>query len=119
MFCSVGHILSGNTAHQGVGGVAVCEKRADGEEDFGDGQCWAPVVFQNVQANNTLTVDITVIDSCPKCHLWRLEGVLRCEGDIEEEHAALVHGARRPEDGGPPLVDVVAFGTSAAVGRRV
>lgn len=45
-------------------------------------------------------------------YLGRFEGVVRCEGDVQEEDSALVNGARGAQDGRPPLIDVVSFGTS-------
>lgn len=42
-------------------------------------------------------------------HLGRLEGVVWSEGDVEKEDSSLVHGARRTQDRGPPLVDVVSL----------
>lgn len=47
-------------------------------------------------------------------YLGGLEGVVGREGDVQEEHAPLVHGARRSQDGGPPLINVVSFGAGAA-----
>ena len=41
------------------------------------------------------------------------ERILVCEVNIEEEDAALIDGARRPEDRRHPLVQVVALGSSA------
>jgi hypothetical protein len=35
-------------------GVAVCEEGTDGEQHLGDGQSRAPVVLQDVQANDAL-----------------------------------------------------------------
>ena len=45
--------------------------------------------------------------------LGGFEGVVRREGDVQEEDAPLVHGARGPEDGRPPFVDVVSFWAGA------
>jgi len=60
-----------------------------------------------------------VVDACTEQHLGGFEGVLWGEVDVEEEDAALVHGARRPQDGGHPLVQVVALRTRGAVRRGV
>ena len=49
--------------------IAVGEEGTDGQQDFGNSQSRAPVVFQDVQTNRSLTVYITVIDSCAKCDL--------------------------------------------------
>jgi hypothetical protein len=37
--------------NQRVIGVGVIQKRRDAEKHFADCQCWAPLVFQNVQAD--------------------------------------------------------------------
>ncbi len=46
-------------------------------------------------------------------YLGRLEGVLGREVDVEEEDTPLVDGAGGSEDGGDPLVDVVALWSGA------
>lgn len=45
--------------------------------------------------------------------LGGFEGVVGGEGDVQEEDASLVHGARGSQDGRPPLIDVVPFGAGA------
>ena len=55
-----------------------------------------------------------MVDAGAEGDLGRLEGVLRGEVDVEEEDAALVRGAGRPEDGRHPLVQVVTLGPRAA-----
>ena len=49
--------------HKSLTGIAVCKKRADGEENFRNGEGRAPVVFQDVQTDHALAVNITVINS--------------------------------------------------------
>lgn len=50
-------------------GVAVCQEGADGQEHFRDGEGRAPIVLQDVQADDALAVDVTVIDSGAEGHL--------------------------------------------------
>lgn len=52
--------------HRCLTWVTVCEQGADGQQDLGDGEGRAPVVLQDVQTDHTLTVDVAVIDPCPK-----------------------------------------------------
>ena len=51
-------------------------------------------------------------------YLGGFEGVVGCEGDVQEEDASLVHGARWSQDGRPPLIDVVSFWASTAGGKQ-
>ena len=118
-YLPVVNILRGDAADQGVTGVTVRQQRADGEQHLGDRQGRAPLVLQDVQADHALAVHIAVVDSCPELDLRRLEGVICREVDVEEEHAALVYGARGPEDGGHPLIKVVPLRPRATVGGRV
>lgn len=46
--------------------IRIREKRAHGEEDLGDGEGGAPVILEDVQANGTRAVDVTVIDTGPE-----------------------------------------------------
>jgi len=56
-------------ADERVAGVTVCEEGADGKEHLADGQRRWPVVLEDVEANVTLAVDVTVVDPCPERHL--------------------------------------------------
>ena len=78
--------------------VAICEKGAYGEEDFGDGECRAPVVFEDVKADDALTVDVAMVDAGPEGDLGRLEGVLGGEMDVQEKDTALVDGPGWSQD---------------------
>lgn len=42
--------------------IAVCQEGTDGQQDLGDGKGRAPIVLQDVQADDALTVDVAVID---------------------------------------------------------
>jgi len=66
-----------------------------------------------------LAVDVAVIDARAERDFGRLEGVLRREVYVEEEDAALVDGSGWSQDGGDPLVQIVALGSGTAVGRWV
>ena len=46
-----------------------------------------------------------------RAYLGGLEGVVWCEGDVQEEDPSLVDGAGGAQDGGPPLIDVISFWT--------
>ena len=54
-----------------------------------------------------------MVDARAEGHLGRLEGVLRREVQVQEEHAALVHRPGRAQNRRHPLVDVVALGPGA------
>ena len=47
----------------------VGEEGADAEEDLGDGEGGAPVVLQDVQADDALGVDVAVVDTGLEGHL--------------------------------------------------
>ena len=49
--------------------VAVCEEGADGQQHLGDGECWTPVILQDVQTDDSLAVDVTVVDPRTERHL--------------------------------------------------
>jgi hypothetical protein len=51
-----------------------------------DGQRGAPIIFQNVQANPALVVNVAVVNLGGEADLRRLEGVLCRELDVQPEH---------------------------------
>ena len=124
MFCSeqllpIVDVLGGDAADQGVAGVAVGEEGADGEENLGDGESWAPLVLQNVQTDDALGVDIAVVDPGAELHFRGLEGIISGEMNIQEEDSSFIDRSRRSEDGADPLVQIVTLGASAAVWGRI
>jgi len=60
-----------------------------------------------------------MIDSSRERDLWWLERVVGGKVDGEEEDPSLVGTLWWAHDGGHPLIDVVAFGSSRAVGWGV
>lgn len=119
MFCFVGHILSGNNSHQGVSSIEVCKEWSDRKEDFWDRKCWASDVFQYVQTKNSLAMNITVVNSCTKCNLWRLEEMSWCKSDVKLECTTFIHRCWKPKSRWSIFREVVNFGTRAAVLWRV
>ena len=74
--------LLGDAPHQGISRVAVCKEGGNAEQDLGDGQSRAPLVFQDIQADDALGVDIAVIDPGLECDLGRLERVILRKADV-------------------------------------
>ena len=64
-----------NVRHQGIIGVGIRQERANGQQDFANGQRWTPLVFQNVETNATIRVDVAVVDTCGKVDFGRLSAL--------------------------------------------
>jgi len=79
-----------NLWDQRIVGIRVCQHGADGEQNFRDGQCRAPLVSENVQADASVRVDVWVVDTGGEVNLRWLERVVCREVDGEEEDTARV-----------------------------
>ena len=66
---AVTQVLLRNATDERVAWVAVGEQRANGEEDLGDGECWRPVVLEDVETDGALAVDVAVVDPRSERHL--------------------------------------------------
>lgn len=110
---------AGDLGDQRVVRVAICEQRADGQQDLGDGERRRPLATENVQTDGTVGVDVGMVDLGGEGNLGGLEGVVRGEVDGEVEHAPGVGRVLGPDDGGLPVEDVLAHGAGGAVGGRV
>ena len=66
---SVGAVQLRDFGHERVVGVGVGEKGAHREQHFRERQRRAPLVLQNVQANPSVGIDITVVNLRCKVHL--------------------------------------------------
>ena len=49
--------------------IWISKERADGEKHFADCQGWAPLLFQDVQADLAIAVDVAMVDPGPECDL--------------------------------------------------
>lgn len=82
VFFAILSVLRCDTANQGIRWIAIGQKGTNWEENLADRQCWTPIVFEDVQADDSLTVDVAVVDACAKCHFRWLEWVLRGKVNI-------------------------------------
>lgn len=96
-----------NFRNQRVVWVRVSQQGTDGEQYLGNGQSRAPLLFQNVQANAALAVDIWVVNLCLELHFWGLERVIRREVNHYKEHTTRVWTISRPHDSSLPVKQVI------------
>ena len=66
---SVREVLKGDGTVQSVIWIAIRHEGADRQQQFGNGQDGRPFVFQNIQANLTIFVNVAVINLRPESHL--------------------------------------------------
>jgi len=102
-----------------VVGVGVRQQTADRQQDFGDGKCRGPLVLQDVEADPTVRVDVTMVDPRREVDFGRLERVVGWEVDVQEEDPASVRRIVRSHDGCLPVEHVIADRSGATVGRGV
>ena len=102
VLCFVGLQKFRNLGHEGVVWVGIGEQRADRQENFRNGQGGRPLVLQDVEADASVRVDVTVINSGCERHLRWLEGVVGREMNVQEEDASGVRGVIGSHDGGLP-----------------
>jgi hypothetical protein len=108
-----------NVRDQWIVGIGVRQEGANAQEYLGNGQSGRPLVLENVQANTSIGVDVTVIDACGEVDLGRLKGVIGGKVNVKEKDSAGVRRIIGAHDGGLPVEHVVSDGSSRAVGRRV
>ena len=109
----------GNLRDKRVIWVWIGQQGADGEQYLGYGEGGRPLVFEDVEADRTIAVYVHVINFRRECNLWRLEGVVRREVDVEEEHTLVVWGILGTHDRRLPveLVRFVRWAGRAVCGR--
>ena len=102
----------GNLGDERIIWVGVGQQRADREEHLGDGEGGRPLVFEDVEADIAVAVDVHVVNFRRELNLRRLEGVVRREMDVQEEHALVVRGVLGAHDRRLP-VELVRFVSGA------
>jgi hypothetical protein len=63
----------GNIGDKRVFGIGIGQQRANGQQYLANGQCWTPLVLQNVEANTTIGIDVAVINTSREMDLGRLQ----------------------------------------------
>ena len=53
-------------------GVGVRKQRRQGQQNFRDGERWAPLILQNIETDASVGVDVGVINPCSKLQLGGL-----------------------------------------------
>ena len=93
----------GDFGHEGVVGVGVGEQARNGEQNFRNGEGGAPLVFENVEADGAVLVDVGVINLSHELYLRRAERVVIGELNLQEEKSTLVGTALGADDGRLPI----------------
>ena len=88
--------------------IGVGQQGADGEQHLRDSEGGRPLIFEDVEADRSIAVDVHVINFRRERNLGRLEGVVRREMNVQEEHALMVWGVLGAHDRSLP-VELVRF----------
>lgn len=116
---AVSLVLVGNLGNERIIWVRIRQQGTNRQENLGNCERGAPIVLEDIKADSSLVIHITVIDFSLELQLWWLERVVLRELDLQEEHSALVRRVGRTHDGGLPLKHVISSGSSGTVGGRI
>lgn len=119
MSCSIRLEQLGDIGDQRIIGIGVRQERTNAQQDLGNGQRGGPLVLENVQADPSIGVDVTVIDARGEVHLGWLKGVVCREVNVEEKDPSGIRRIVRAHNGGLPMEHIVSNGSGRAVGRRI
>ena len=100
-------VESSDLRNQGILGIWIGQKTADAEKDFPDVECGTPLVFQDVEADASLTIDVGMKDAGAERDLGRAEGIVGREGDSQREESSCVGTSVGTDNGGVPAVEIV------------
>ena len=99
--------------------VAVCQKRTNWQQNLWNSQSRTPVVFKDVQADDSLTIDVAVIDSGAESNLWWLKWIIGWKCDIQKKHTTFIYRTWWTKYSRSPFINVISFRPSTAVRRRI
>lgn len=96
-----------NVGHQRIIRVGLLQQRHQRLQHLANACCWLPlVVLQQGNADGALLINVGVVHLGQELDLWRLEGIVGGEYNIQLEDAALVRGVGRSGDLASPVEDV-------------
>lgn len=82
--------------------IGVGEKTRDGEKHLRNGIGCGPLILEDVEADEAISIDVGVVDLGDEVALRRLKRVISGEGDAELKHSARVRAVIRSDYAGTP-----------------
>ena len=74
--CSVIRILMSNLRHQGVIRIWICQHREHREEHLRNRESGRPILLENIETDESLRINIRMINLRCEDNAWRLEGIV-------------------------------------------
>ena len=120
MLYSIGFVQMRDFGDQRVIWVGINQHWTDWKQHFWYGQSRRPLIFQDIQADASIWVDVAVIYPCCECHLWWFEGIISWEGNVQKEHTSSIRWIIWPHNSCLPmeLILLVSW-TGRTVGRWI
>lgn len=109
VFCSVGQMLNGYASIQRICRVATCQKGINRERKLWNSQSRTPVVFQNIPADDSRTVDVAVVNSGTESNLWWLKWIIWRKCDIQKKNTTFIYRTWWTKYSWPPFINVISF----------
>jgi hypothetical protein len=100
--------------------IRITEERTNAQKDLAHRESRRPILLENIEADDTGTVDIRVVDLGRECTSGRLEWVIHREEDLKLEYTPGEGRICGTEDYTlPPIQVILLFRTGRAIGRGV
>lgn len=115
----VGFVKLRNIRHQRIVWVGIGQQGTNRKQDLADGQRRAPLVFQNIQADTAIGVDIAMIDASSKVDLRWLEWIIGREVNVQKEDTSGIRRVVWTHDSSLPVEHVIAHRTCRAIRWRI
>lgn len=117
MFSLVSLKKTSNLRNKRIVGISISKKRRNRNQNLRSCESRRPSLLENIKANTTTLVNVTVINLSLKSYLGSLEGIILRKLDGEEEKTTLVRRTLRTENGCLPLKKIITINTGSAVIR--
>jgi hypothetical protein len=115
----VGFIKLGNVRHQRIVWVGIGQQGANGKQDLTNSQSGAPLVFQDIQADTAIGIDIAMINASGEVDLWWLERIVSREVNVQKEDTASIRRVVWTHDRSLPVEHVITNRTCRTIRWRV
>ena len=96
----------GHLGPQRIIGIGIGQQGQDGQQDLGNGQRRAPLILENVQADDATGIHIGMIDLRHKGDLRGLKGIIGGEVDVHLKDSAGERGITGPHDDAGPVIQI-------------
>jgi hypothetical protein len=109
----------GNLRNEGIIRVRISEKTCHTEENLADGESRRPLLFKDIETDESRCIDVGMVNLGNELELRRLERIINRKQNLKLEDPSCIGAVGRTKNHTLPPEHIITNRTSTAVRRRI